>query len=84
MQLINNLMAVIAIFSSQKPATKVNTRIIYLGDGRKVEAPAKPDRVLVSYSIIPICDNMTMEDWHFYIMYRREDEDLKTRKVFYL
>jgi hypothetical protein len=84
MNIINNLMAVIAIFSSQKPAIKENTRTIYLGDGRRVEAPAKPDRLLVSYSIIPICDNMTMEDWHFYIMYRREDEDLKTRKIYYL
>jgi hypothetical protein len=84
MNIINNIMAVIAIFSSQKTTPKENTRTIYLGDGRKVEAPAKPDRVLVSYSIIPITDNMTIEDWHFYIMYRREDEDLKTRKVFYL
>jgi hypothetical protein len=77
-------MAIIAIFGSQKTTPKENTRTIRLGDGRKVEAPAKPEKVLVSYSIIPICDNMTMEDWHFYIMYRREDEDLKTRKVFYL
>lgn len=77
-------MAIIAIFGSTKPAPKQNTRTIFLGDGRKVEAPAKPEKVLVSYSIIPITDNMTMEDWHFYIMFRKEDEDLKTRKVFYL
>jgi len=61
------------------------TRQIYLADGRKVSAPSKPEKICISYSIIPE-SHLNYYSWLQYIhldSYKNTDE-VKTIRKFYL
>ena len=59
----------ISILLGFKQKTQENTRRIFLGDGREVNAPPKPERVCLSYSVYPE-ERMNHSDWTTYVKLR--------------
>ncbi len=58
-------------------------RLIFLRDGRKVIAPAKPDKVAIEYSIIPD-SRMDYSGWFEYIRMGGDDSECEVIKKHYL
>lgn len=58
-------------------------RTIYLSDGTKVIAPPKPDKIRVSYSVIPE-NSLSLEDYITQIKLRRLEPSSNIIRKFYL
>lgn len=80
--LINTALILLGLKSEPVPS---NCRLIYLRDGRKVIAPAKPEKIRVSYSIVPET-RLDFPNWFQYIMLRgaKETPEQKTIRKWYL
>jgi len=61
-------------------------RIIRLMDGRLVSAPPKPEgRPSISHTIEPLVDRHDINGWMYWIKFdHAKNEEIKTRKLFYL
>jgi|LakMenEpi03Aug12_release.lakeMendotaPanAssembly.Ray.scaffolds.fasta_scaffold210201_4 hypothetical protein len=60
-------------------------RIIRLADGRIVSAPPKEGSPRISHTIEPLVDRHDINGWMYFIKFdHKKDQDIETRKIFYL
>lgn len=84
MKKLSRLLTYLFIMIGVKPAPMPQgARIIFLRDGRKVIAPAKPEKLSVQYSIVPE-PNMDYSQWFEYIRLGGNDTECLTIRKWYL
>lgn len=72
------------ILSILKPKPQpINGRQIFLASGEKVVAPPKPEKVRVSYSIVPD-NNLSLEEYILKLKLRKLEASKQTIRKFYL
>ena len=65
----------------EKNSSEGEQRIIFLSDGRKVKAPAKPEKVCLARSVYPMRENLTLSSWVEAIKLRKTFSDNKIQLV---
>lgn len=69
MKKIELIILTISVLFGFKQKSQENTRRIFLRNGQIVNAPPKPERICLSYSVIPE-DRMNHSDWSTYVKLR--------------
>jgi hypothetical protein len=69
MKKIELVVLTLSVLFGFKQKSQENTRRIFLGDGREVNAPPKPDRICLAYSVFPE-ERMNQSDWVTYVKLR--------------
>jgi hypothetical protein len=80
---MKNILVKLGILPQNSPCNEVS-RTIFLADGRKVNVPAKPERICLKYSVYPIGAKISLSEWLTSIKLRKEFEGVKTVKKHYL
>jgi hypothetical protein len=80
---MKNILVKLGLLPNNQPCNGVN-RIIFLGDGTKIIAPAKPEKICIEYSIYPIGAKIGLSEWLTSIKLRKDFQGVETVKKHYL